>query len=676
MKKVIVSLLALSVVMGLAKPVSADVPSDTSVVSEDTSAAPADTSAVYTETQTLIHVFDKEKTEPIDVRFYEGVTEIPYIRLTDYYSLLMGKKMELTEHDGETFTFTSAAGASAVIDTEKDTLYSDDFDNFINTSIKKQDDIPNVYIDGAPFIRVASVETDKDPLPVEINFADYSIDLHADENDIWLPALTASDLFSGVTMLQCMYDGSEFHLLDSNGKYTPFGLLEDEDYMNSISVFSKDGKRSKALAEYGYNEFCFVYDHYFGYPGRVEVENEVAEKGLDETLKTYDDFTAQAREWLMSEDPAAYGAGTLILCEYLYDGGHSSYEYMPYLYYLVDEDYNDKMTELLDSIGFEFDNYTETGDRVAKIGTLSRQRNEAWGEDKLVISGDTAVYSFDSFMYDVDGWNEYYNNGGELPDDAAGGLKRALDTAQADPNVKYFILDISINLGGSGDVVGLISAVMTGRAEMLYTNMLNGQFTTVTYDSDTDLDRVFDEKDKTGYDFKFGIITSDVSFSCGNLLPSVAHDNGIALFGERSGGGACAVLPLSTPEGGYYQISSALRLADKNGESIDSGIPVDIDLVRYDDKGDEDYSAFYDIPTLSRSMAQYYGTTSSFDEIAADSDADEAVLSDTPAEEAAPAEAPSETAPAPTGNPSAGNAAAVMFICAAAAAGLKLSRKK
>ena len=129
-------------------------------------------------------------------------------------------------------------------------------------------------------------------------------------------------------------------------------------------------------------------------------------------------------------------------------------------------------------------------------------------------------------------------------------------------------------------------------------------------------------------------------------------------------GSACAVLPLSTPEGGYYQISSALRLADKNGESIDSGIPVDIDLVRYDDKGDEDYSAFYDIPTLSRSMAQYYGTTSSFDEIAADTDADEAVLSDTPAEEAAPAEAPSETAPAPTGNPSAGNAAAVMIVSA------------
>ena len=96
----------------------------------------------------------------------------------------------------------------------------------------------------------------------------------------------------------------------------------------------------------------------------------------------------------------------------------------------------------------------------------------------------------------------------------------------------------------------------------------------------------------------FGVLTSPVSFSCGNLLPALMRDQGMAVLGEQSGGGTCAVEEHATPEGFVYQFSSGLgRLVDAAGQPIDRGIVPDIPL---------DEADFYDLKTLSRAMNAFY----------------------------------------------------------------------
>ena len=72
----------------------------------------------------------------------------------------------------------------------------------------------------------------------------------------------------------------------------------------------------------------------------------------------------------------------------------------------------------------------------------------------------------------------------------------------------------------------------------------------------------------------------------------------MAVLGEPSGGGTCAVEEHATPEGFVYQFSSALgRLVDAAGQPIDGGVPVDVPL---------DAEHFYDLDAISAAMNAFY----------------------------------------------------------------------
>lgn len=561
-------------------------------------------SDAYTEQTAIVHVYSEDNIQPLQIRFYKGLSA-PYIKLTDYYRYLTGKEMSVQKNSDGDYTFKSAMGATAVIDTDENTLYSSDFDNFINTTITKQDNVPNVYYDGYPFVEIYGATPDKAPEPKTIDFDNYSIDLIEDESqgDIWIPYLTASDMFSGVVMYRMLYDSKEFYILDENSDYTYMDVVPSDKYQGNVKNYLKEGKRDKSLAEYSYNEMCFVYDNYFGYPEQMGLGAEIKEKGLDETLKQHDIFTAQAREWFLSDDPAEYVAATVILDDYLSDGGHTYLGDMGATYF--SEDTIDDAKQLLYSMDFGFSNTVALGTKFEKMQYLQQMKQDKWGDEYFHIEGDTALFSFDSFVADEQAWRDYYENGGELPDDTVGDFKRALDAA-ADANVKNFVIDLSSNGGGSADVVFLMACAMTGNAKMSYQNAIGGQFTTVQYLADINFDKVFDYKDFEPYDFNFGVLTSDYSFSCANFLPAICKSEGIAILGEQSGGGACAVIPLGTAEGGVYQISSAMRLSYPDGTSVDGGVPVDVNLVSVNADGTNDYSAFYDLQALSSAMNEFY----------------------------------------------------------------------
>ena len=109
--------------------------------------------------------------------------------------------------------------------------------------------------------------------------------------------------------------------------------------------------------------------------------------------------------------------------------------------------------------------------------------------------------------------------------------------ANDDPEVKNLVVDIALNSGGSLDVVMAMTALMGGQSHFYSENVLTGQKQKIYYDVDCNFDGVFDDKDKEvwkGYQLKYAVMTTDNSFSCGNLVPAALKGlYGITLIGGQ-----------------------------------------------------------------------------------------------------------------------------------------------
>ena len=224
---------------------------------------------------------------------------------------------------------------------------------------------------------------------------------------------------------------------------------------------------------------------------------------------------------------------------------------------------------------------------------------------KYYKEGSTAYCWFNSFMCDDSGWRKFYKGEGpkptvkDYPNDWLIALIDALEKAEADPEVKNFVLDISTNGGGSSDVVMFITSILCNKADMYYENTLTGQKIKSTYEVDRNLDGKFDEKDAdVKYNLNFALLTSTCSFSCGNMLPALLKDYGIPLLGIQSGGGSCCVLYNPSADGfGYRYSTHRARLTDTKGQNIDAGIKPTYELK---------YTDFFNLPKLTQLIDSYY----------------------------------------------------------------------
>lgn len=87
--------------------------------------------------------------------------------------------------------------------------------------------------------------------------------------------------------------------------------------------------------------------------------------------------------------------------------------------------------------------------------------------------------------------------------------------------------------------LSIITMITSDYSHLNIVNLLTGEIASDKYWSDTNLDGKIDEKDlEKQYDFRYAILTTRCSFSCGNLLPIYAQEKGVMIIGENSGGGS------------------------------------------------------------------------------------------------------------------------------------------
>ena len=554
----------------------------------------------------------------VTLRFYDSMPNVAYISAADFQSIVLpGSTMTVTHTGAGQYTLANA-DATATVNINDDVFVTDGFEAFTNQMGLLQPGMANVYYDGMPFVRYKKVSYFPLKATTTLDMGAYGIDLHADgKGAVYFPFATLAD----------MYTDLYYHHAGFNGEKVVANLSRNEVNLAYIDpdynkTLVKQTTRPVDLADFNYKELCFAMDHFYGYPGRIKYNDALKAKGLDKVLEEDIESGPAIKKLLLSEKLSDYLIGMMGLMGVYFDG-HTVMAITSALGEPEDspELYNEYRTGLManqDVMAMVMAAISEIQTMAADGQAVEALRPKVYGEGVTYIKkGDTAVCVFDSFNErNEKAWKDYYAGTGPMPtvenapnDDMVIFLD-ALKKAAADPEVKNFVIDITANGGGSADIVLAMTSLILDKSYISQDNSLTGQRSIVEYEVDRNFNGVFDAADQdVHYDLNFAVLTSGMSFSCGNLFPSILKDNGIPVMGATSGGGACAIQAMCTADGFCFQISSfRARLNSLDGDNIDSGVTPDIPIdndgrveVKLSEENSlmvKDYSKYFDIDYL------------------------------------------------------------------------------
>ena len=554
----------------------------------------------------------------VTLRFYDNMPNVAYISAADFQSIVLpGSTMTVTHTGAGQYTLTNA-DATATVNINDDVFVSDQFEAFTNQMGLLQPGMANVYYDGMPFVRYKKVSYFPLKATTTLDMGTYGIDLHADgKGAVYFPFATLADMYTDLYYHHAGFNGEK---VVANLSVNEVELSEiDPDYNKPLVARTI---RPADLADFNYKELCFAMDHFYGYPGRVKYNDALKAKGLDKALEEDIESGPAIKKLLLSEKLSDYMIGMMGLTGVYFDG-HTAMAITSVMGNPSDspEFYKEYQTGLMahqDVMAMVMSAVMGMRAMVADGQAVAALRPQVYGEGVTYVKkGDTAICVFDSFNErNEKAWKDYYAGTGPMPtvenapnDDMVIFLD-ALKKAAADPEVKNFVIDITANGGGSADIVLAMTSLILDKSYISQDNSLTGQRSIVEYEVDRNFNGVFDAADQdVRYDLNFAVLTSPMSFSCGNLFPSILKDAGIPVMGATSGGGACAIQAMCTADGFCFQISSfRARLNTLDGDNIDGGVTPDIPIaadgtveVKLSEENSmtvKDYSKYFDIDYL------------------------------------------------------------------------------
>ena len=509
--------------------------------------------------------------KPLPLFFVDGIGDLPYMEIGDFVSVLCMLCREMNadrnydidmDEQYPVVTLTRESGYMVSLDFEEDFISFMDYTAFMhNSEDSTLLDLLSISCDDGEnnpllFLRDKEKSFDRYGDVKKIDLALYGIDIFYIDGHYYIPLQTLNDIFFYPAMqIGLLYNGeavffaSSAELYDSDtGELTLLGEL-----YNSVPP----RQCSDELADYSYNELCLVLDLLYGLkePHDISGFRQIFwEIGFDEALSGNDPFDADQALRQFVEN-------------YL-DDLHSGF------------------------IAFSPLVGPQEVEEIA--GSATRKMFENFGQYKSVrydvIGGDvpgyeevgnTAYITFDNFDIFSGDARDYYNwhEAGDFPEDTLGLITYAHEQiTREDSPIENVVLDLSCNTGGTADAAVFVLCWFLGDAQISLKDMASGALSTAVYRADINLDGEFDNRDSVA-DRNLYCLISPVSFSCGNLVPAALKSSQkVTLLGRTSGGGSCAVQPLSTAYGTLFQISGRQRFSFlKNGSfyDIDHGVDPD-----------------------------------------------------------------------------------------------------
>ena len=520
---------------------------------------------------------DPDSVLQFPVYFVDG-EDVPYFSLADWPAFFQGPTEdgtvaeEITDPvfsmEGNVGKLTRQDGYFVEFDCDADTIHFYDYDAYMRPNpgaflIDMLNDVENPD-EGESFTYFGRMLSayERYGKEVTINAGDYDIDFIAADGTCYIPLQTISDVMLSYYFVSIFYNGEAAFFADKSA----FGKPDELTPLGELYYSVEPHARSEAMAIFTYNELCLVLDTLYGLKGNHGITsfNALAEDtGLIVELISTDPVEA---------DAALYNLLTLHL-----DDLHSCF----------------LMPSPLSGVHAADNFLNELGDGQSEINfdgqlTLYREARKVYYPDGVPVYeevGNTAYITFDGFDPIPSGIDYYETPPTEDVEDTIGILIYAYrQITREDSPIENVVLDLSCNLGGSANTAVYTIASLLGRCSVSVKNTLSGALVTGNYRIDLNLDGKIDDEDLALMNMNLYCLESPVSFSCGNLVPSVfKHSNRVTLLGRTSGGGACIVQPLCTADGTIFQISGPLQLAFlKNGAfyDIDQGADPDLPLMK------------------------------------------------------------------------------------------------
>lgn len=507
----------------------------------------------------------------MELTFLDGTTEIPYIEINVFKALMEnisnqisigkyqkeGYALTVEEYDDRVI-LTRENGLPMILDFDTDTISFVDFDAFVRTTtdgtVMEFTDTSGFDMEGnANYLQILDSSSERYGHALKLDPCAYGLRLIHQDDEYYIPLQMVSDLF--FTSL-----GAPFAY---NGEAVFFTKPEGE--MKDVYYSAPTGERSKALALFTYKELVFLLDTKYGLSKQHGITSFFDEIGMIEGMQ----------EALLGADPAAADEALDNLTTYYLDDLHS---------------------------GFNANSYLEGPEAAWKVRigasnvSYGKLRNYAMdvrstfypdGVPCYEEVGDTAIITFDEFA--MDGTDYYTTKPTDKEKNTIGVMLYAFSqiTRKGSP-VKNIVLDLSCNGGGVAQTAAFVLGMFLGEGSISVQNSMTGSQMAQYFRSDMNLDRKFDEKDLLeGYNLY--CLTSPLSFSCGNLVPSVLkNSHKVTILGQTTGGGACIVMNASTADGAFFQSSGPYVISFiKNGSfyDVDQGVTPDVYI--------RDYANFY-----------------------------------------------------------------------------------
>ena len=530
----------------------------------------------------------------ITLRFYEETPSIPYIDLTTYFKTFYFLNLNKTKvNENGKYRYEGKSNTYLEVDTINETFTFSDIDTICNLSQFNLE---------ACFLKPSVVSLIGTP-DIYIEFSEYHIDLKGDDKEAYMPLTTLDNIFSWVMGYCVSYNGKDVYVLDESwAVYEYSSLMNYPDYYDVLEnkeTFAKDE------AEFNYNELCFTIDYLQGHPAQMAIgRSELEAGGLDAALDAY----PRLKQALKSTNVKEYVDAQYLFHDILmYDGGHSGAQYRmysgtDYMSQILNED--SLLKQKNDYVDQDWEDkyaaYQSVG--ITKINALGSQLNYYYADKTNKI----AYIGFDQFDVDYQGWQMYYLGfSDQIPNenDTYGFLYTQLQQAKTD-GIEYIVFDITTN--GGGDTValhGTLSFLQSGDTSMIYKNTISGHIMKEVGKVDRNLDGQFTAADNEfDFDFKYGLLTSKWSFSCGNALPTYVRDLNLPILGERSGGGSCCVSYYNDAHGIRSRVSTIWKLLNKDYYEKDDGVAVDYNLKTVDGS----YIDFFNTSKVKSKLAEFY----------------------------------------------------------------------
>ncbi|NLS34293.1 peptidase S41 [Mycoplasma agalactiae] len=545
--------------------------------------------------------------EGIDTYYFNN-NRIPYVSVKQALSALNGVvNTDLIQMGEPPYNFLHrqnyqiyrANGATLKFDWENDTIEISDPRVFDILSGKKT----LGFMHSLTPLQFKSSYIDGKPHSIKFDLKKYNWKVHAINKEPIIPLFVFNLLFLSQNYYNLRFNGSEYYGvdIDTTIRTTPEALSE-------ITNKFKFTPETAAQRQDAFQSLRFVFDNFYGLAEEKKFDKVGFESWLDPSIK----------KDILNKNPLIYNKGYFKALHGQINELHTSVRQFNY-YTPLDYSDGEFIKSLVDKSLLEYrekvnpdfkSRWLNANELKLKLGNLRDKAvfSDSIGSRRLlkvgeyngrpaIIESNTPVVRFlpdnKSAVITLDSFNtisaeeltgdpekHYMADSFEL-------MKYALDVIErrelaTHSKISNIILDISQNGGGNIAALYRLIGLIKGKQDR---KAYSYAYNTLTKTLEESVYRAEIPQKYLNKDYKWFLLTSNLSFSAANALVAYTaadklspSSSKVQVIGQKTGGGACAIIPIVLSDGTMIVVSSNTKIVTKSDEkhyvSVENGFEV------------------------------------------------------------------------------------------------------